>query len=52
MGLSNLQKYERVKDFLKYIETPFQIYLKIIYVSKLFNYELRYEALFSRNTKT
>lgn len=24
-GLSNLQKYERVKDFLKYIETPFQM---------------------------
>lgn len=24
-GLSNLQKYERVKDFLKYIENPLQI---------------------------
>lgn len=41
-GLSNLQKYERVKDVLKYIENPLQIYLKIMYVSKWFNYELRY----------
>lgn len=24
-GLSNLQKYESVKDFLKYIENPLQI---------------------------
>lgn len=24
-GLSNLQKYERVKDFLKYIENPLKI---------------------------